>query len=274
MNERKNEEAIAAVIAADARGVGKDKMKPLYVARGIFDGDPDTPIYRIVPIEHLLTDIRSRRLTHTRISPVVWGDKAENPLLNRQYPDAVTGGTFTLNGVVENMFGSCWSLTALDGHYDWPMFSHGKPSVRVESTPKRLLSAAMNDGNPHYELQHAIGKVHYSTADELDSKFSGTSPDAYLDGLGHGIYLSLMSLADNVKGETEVRLACDFMPQETWVRQNVRIEGDFLRVPFDWTDVIRSVVIGPLVPEEDRDPIVQELRKLRISGPITISSAS
>ena len=83
-----------------------------------------------------------------------------------------------------------------------------------------------------------------------------------------------MSLADNVKGETEVRLACDFMPQETWVRQNVRIEGDFLRVPFDWTDVIRSVVVGPLVPEEDRDPIVQELRKLRIDGPITISSAS
>ena len=101
MNERKNQEAIAAVIAADARGVGKDKMKPLYVARGIFDVDPDTPIYRIVAIEHLLTDIRSRRLTHTRISPLVWGDKAENPLLNRQYPDAVTGGTFTLNGVVE-----------------------------------------------------------------------------------------------------------------------------------------------------------------------------
>jgi hypothetical protein len=40
MDERKNEEAIAAVIAADACGVGKDKTKPLYVARGIFDVDP------------------------------------------------------------------------------------------------------------------------------------------------------------------------------------------------------------------------------------------
>jgi hypothetical protein len=273
-NKRKNEDAIAAVIAADARGVLKSQIKPLYVERSIFDVDPDTPVYRIVPTEYLLKDMRNRQLTHTRISPSIWGDKAENPLLNRHYPDAVAGCTFTLNGVVENMFGSCWSLTALDGFYDWPMFSYGKPSVRVESTPRRLLSAAMNDANPYYELQHAIGKVHYSTTEELDRKFSSSSPDQYFDGLGHGIYLSLMSLADNVKNETEVRLVCDFMFQQTWIQQNMRLELDFLKVPFDWTDVIRSVVIGPSVPETDRDPLEQELRGLGIIGPITISSAS
>jgi len=273
MKVRINSDAIAAVIAAGARSEPKSAMKPLYIRRNTFDVDPDAPIYRTVPMEYVFDDIRNGHLTHTRISPRIWGDASENPLLNRTFPDAATGGTFTLNGVVENMFGSCWSLTPLVGNSYWATFSHGKPSVRLESTPSRLLSAVMNEGNPHYELQHAIGKVHYLTAQELESRFSDPDYEKYLDSLGHGIYLSMMRLGTDMQSENEVRLVCDFMHREPWVQRSVRRQGEFLEVPFDWTDSIRSVVVGPLVDAGGRQFAEQELRKLGITCQVTSSSA-
>lgn len=275
INEEYNSEAIGAVIAADVRGDSKPAMKPLYVRRNAFAVDLDQPIYRIAPLQYVMEDRLQGWLTHSRVSPKVWGDTNENPLLNRVFLDKVTGGPLRLKALVENMFGSCWSLSPLDGWYDWMMFCHGKPGVRIESTPRRLLTAAMNDANPYYELRHAIGKVSYLTVDQLAAIFDREEPWEFLDSLGHGILLSLMKLGDGVEGEAEVRLVCDFVQTDLWMQQNMSVEGKVLRVPFDWTDVIRAVVIGPNVPPEKRDAVREDFRKFGVmDGAITQSTAA
>jgi hypothetical protein len=268
---RKNEAAIGAVIAADVRGVSRTAMKPLFINRNTFDVAPDQPVFRILPLDYLIQDIECAKFTHTRISARTWGDILENPLLNRPFPDVETGATFTLNGVVRDMFGSCWSLSPLDTIGDWDTFSRGTPSVRVESTAKRLLSAVMDVTNPHFDIHHAIGTVQYLTDHELDTYFHDPNFEKHLDGLGHGIHLSLMRLGTKFQSEDEVRLVCNFMPGEPWVRKNMRLEGDLLRVPALWKDAIRGVVIGPLVQSGGQQLIDQKLRELGIDCPVTSS---
>lgn len=274
MNEHDNSEAIGEVISADVRGESKSAMKPLYVRRNTFDVELDQPIYRITPLDYLMQDLQQGWFTHSRVSPKVWGDANENPLLSRIFRDQVSGGPLRLTPLVEHMFGSCWSLAPLDGRYDWAMFCRGKPGVRIESTPRRLLSAAMDDANPYYELRHAIGKVSYLTVDQLVATFGREEPWEFLDSLGHGILLSLMRLGDGVKGEEEVRLVCDFVSSDSWMQQNMIVEGELLRVPFEWADVIRTAVIGPNVPPDKRDAVRADIRKFGISDDaITESTA-
>ena len=247
-------------------------MKSLYVRRNALDVDLDAPIYRIVPLDYLLDDIRSRRLTHTRIGRYKWGDPSENPLLMRSFVDPQSGQTLTLNGIVENMFASCWSIAPLDGVGDWASFSHGLPSVRIEATARRLLDAVMTDSNPHYSVQHSIGKVHYFSEADLIAYFSDPDYSKHLDSLGHGIHLTLMSLGLDMQPENEVRLVYDFIRSEPWVQQNVRLADEHhAQVPFRWPDTIQSIVIGPFVRPGGQKAAEQEFQKLGVVCPVSSS---
>jgi hypothetical protein len=248
-------------------------MKALYVRRNAFDVDLDAPIHRIVRLDHFLDDIRAQKFTHTRINRYKWGDPSENPLLNRPFIDAQTGASGTLNGVVENMFASCWSTVPLDEAGYWASFSYGLPSVRIQSTAGKLLSAVMSESNPHYSVQHSIGKVHYFSEADLDAYFSDPDYSKHLDGLGYGIHLSLMRLGLDMKPEQEVRLIYDFMSNEDWVRRNVRlINQHHAQVPFGWADTIESIVIGPFVRDGGQKAAEAELRKQGIVCPISSSA--
>jgi hypothetical protein len=264
-------ETIAAVIQADIAGTPKPAMKPLYVARNTWGVDLDAPIYRILEVDYFLQDINSRVLTHSRISEQTWFDPL-NPLLNVEFPDPVTGGTGTLKGVVRDMFGSCWSLTPLDTREAWAIFSHGAPSVRIESTPRRLISSVMQDENPHYEIHHVIGKVEYLPAAEIKATYSDPNYEKHLDGLGAGIFASLTALQGGLKREDEVRLICNFMPNEPWPATNFKLDGNLLKVPFEWRDTIRDVVAGPFVLAGGQKEIEEKLKALNITCPVRSSA--
>jgi hypothetical protein len=250
------------------------QMKPLYVEQNAYDVKLDVPIYRILRLDYWMEDIAASRLTHTRISADNWGDASENPLLNRKYCDGQTGGTFTLNGVVKDMFGSCWSLTAMDDSDAWSTFSYGKPSVRVQSTPRKLLTAVMHSDNPYYSLHHAIGKVKYLSRAELDAYFQHPDFERHLDSLGQGIALSLMRLHTAMEAEDEVRLLCNYMDSVPWVATNMHLTGEFLRVPFDWSGTVDGVLVGPRVVTGGLNGIVQRLQGLGISCSNVTSSTS
>lgn len=271
MFRAQNADAVVAVQRADARGLTRVQLKPLYVVQNAYDVELDDPIYRILPIEYLLKDIEASQLTHTRISADNWGDKYENPLLTRKYRDTQTGETFTLNGVVKNMFGSCWSQAALDSNDMWSMFSHGKPSVRLQSTPRKLLSAAMHVDNPYYSLHHAIGRVRYQSRAALDAYFDDPDFEKHLDSLGQGISLSLTRLHTSTEPEDEVRLLCNYMEAEPWARKNMLLTGEFLKIPFDWNGVVDAVHVGPRIEDGGLHKVTQALQALGIQCRVTSS---
>lgn len=269
---RRNKTAIEAVQRASFRDTSDEEMKRLYIEQNAFDLDLDLPVYRVMAECFLIDDISNGCLTHTRINKRTWLDNLENPLLDVAFPDTAIGGILTLNGVVEDMFGVCWTEDPSDSELAWNNFSHGRPSVCIQSTPRKIMAAAMNLGNPFYMLHHYIGKVEYTDADTIRESFKGQDFEKHLDSLGQGAVLSLMQLRSAVLVEREVRLVYSYMPDEDWVQQHVNLIGDFCKIPFSWDNVIDDIVVGPLVANGGESRLKTKLQELNINCPIVSST--
>ena len=114
MLPRYNTDINGAIVQADSRDASPEEMRDLYIQRNVFEVDLDTPVYRIIELQYLREDLSDKCFTYAKIDKSIWGDSSENPLLDREFKDVVTGAPLTLNGVVYTVYGSCWSATALD----------------------------------------------------------------------------------------------------------------------------------------------------------------
>lgn len=268
---RFNQNVVSEIIQGDARGKTALELKDLYVRRNIFDVDQDSPVYRITGVNHVLDDARHAVLTHAKIDKKVWGDTAENPLLNRTYIDVVTGGELTLNGLVESMYGSCWSLSPLDTMSDWAVFTRRKPGVRLQSTPRKLLTSLMRADNQEFMLQHAVGKMKYLPEQEIEAYFRSPDWDKHLDSLGQGIAASLLLLSGDLCDEDEVRVLYNHL-NNPWPQANVKLVHRLAKVPFLWELAIDAVVVGPFVQEDGGEATIrQELADLGVTCPVSSS---
>lgn len=270
MTVRFNAEIVGEIIRADSRGASDEEMRNLYIQRNVFEVDLDAPVYRIIELQYFREDLNDKCLTYTKIDKSNWGDSTENPLLDREFRDEVTGGVLTLNGVVATVYGSCWSATALDTQSAWAIFSRRNPSVRVQSTPRKLLDAAMSRGNQFYMLQHAVGKMRYATDAAIEAYFSDPDWQKHLDSLGQGITASFLRLNENLSSEDEVRLIYDHS-SDAWPAANVRIVGRLAKVPFDWIAAVDGVVIGPFAPDGEEAKIRSELQGFGINCAVASS---
>ena len=270
MTLRFNHKIVGEIVQADCRGASNDEMRSLYIRRNVFEVDLDAPVYRIIELQYFREDISDKCLTYTKIDKSNWGDSTENPLLDREFKDEVTGGVLTLNGVVATAYGSCWSATALDTQSDWAIFSRRNASVRVQSTPRKLLDAAMSKENKFYMLQHAIGKMQYETDAAIEAYFSDPNWQKHLDSLGQGVAASFLRLNTNLSSEDEVRLIYDHLNGE-WPAANVRLVDRFAKVPFDWMAAVDSVVVGPFAPNGQEATIRGELQGFGINCPVSSS---
>lgn len=270
MTVRFNADIVGEIVRADLRGESEAVMRNLYIQRNAFEVDLDAPVYRIIELQYFREDLRDKCLTYTKIDKSNWGDSTENPLLDREFKDEVTGGVLTLNGVVATAYGSCWSATALDTQSDWAIFSRRNPSVRVQSTPRKLLDAAMSRDNKFYMLQHAIGKMQYATDAEIEAYFSDPDWQKHLDSLGQGIAASFLHLNENLSSEDEVRLIYDHS-NDVWPAANVRVVDRFAKVPFGWLAAVDGVVVGPFAPDGEEAKIRGELQGFGISCQVTSS---
>lgn len=270
MIPRFNADIVEKIVQADCRGASPEEMRSLYIERNVFEVDLDAPVYRIMELQYFREDFGERCLTYTKIDKSNWGDSSENPLLNRQFKDLATGAPLTLNGVVATVYGSCWSATALDTPSDWAIFSRRNPSVRVQSTPRKLLDAAMSRGNKFYMLQHVIGKMQYATDAKIEAYFADSAWDKHLDSLAQGIAASFLRLSDNLSSEDEVRLIYDHS-SEAWPVANVRVVGRFAKVPFNWSATVDAVVVGPFVSDGGETTIRNELHGFGINCAVSSS---
>lgn len=173
------------IIEADARKEPPELMKQLYLKQNIFNIELDTPIFRIVQTTRIIEDIQSNRLSHTNIGPDIWGDPAENPLLDKVFKDVASGEKIYLDSLVADLYGVSWSLAPVPTREAWSYFSYSSDSVRIQTTPRKLLEAAMELKNPYYMLQHFIGKVEYIEEKVFDSFFDDNNFSKYLDSHNH-----------------------------------------------------------------------------------------
>ncbi len=267
MYETKNEAARAKVVAADAQGWTRAQMKPLVVEGNIFDIDPDAPIYRIVETHLLVDDLSKGRLSHSAIGEESWDDPAENPLENQQFVDAVTGLPILFGSLTNDLYGSCWSLHPTATQEMWANFSYGNPSVRIETTPRKLLDAVMDISNDFISLQHFIGKVAYVDSDEFDRFFSDPNFEKHLDPNGQHLALSVMNLPDDLQAEQEVRLVYMADRNHQWT-QNVHFSGRFAYVPCLWAGLIQGVVVGGHVDPAKVPALTTTLQSLGVTCPV------
>jgi len=226
----------------EVQGVEQARLKDLYVEFNVFDMKPDVPIYRITAAAHVLRDLNNATLTHTRINKTNWDDDKENPLLDRAFKTD-QGELVTLE-ITRNLFGQCWSLRPLSGP-DWGAFRHGLPSIRIQSTPRRLLAGGMDATNRYYVIQHAIGKMIYKDQAEIDAFFADPDFTKHLDPLGALAMLSLLRLRSGLAVEDEVRLLFDYHAANEWDQQHVRLQEPRAAVRFSWRDAVTEVVGEP-----------------------------
>lgn len=266
-----NSDMLGEVMRAHMSGASAEEMKAIYIRRNTLGISPDTPIYRIMELQYLCEDVRERCFSHVKIDASNWDDPTENPLLSRVYHDN-DGSAITLDGVVDRFYGSCWSATKMDGIEEWAKFSRGRRSVRIESTPGRLLHAVMSLDNPFHMLHHFIGKVRYAGYDETEEYFSDANWEKHLDSLGQGIASSFLQLDESLSYEDEVRLLYDHAA-DPWPQQSVRICGHIAKVPFDWTAAIVRLDLSPFCPNGAEAELQVELRSIGLSCPMSHSTA-
>jgi hypothetical protein len=266
MHIKMNEDVVSKIVQADLLGKTKVDMKSLYIEQSALNVDLDKPIYRIFQIDYFKNDIANEILTHVKASPSTWGDTLENPLLNHEYLDETTGGKLTLNGVVEDFYALSWTIDEIENIENWNEFSHGNPSIRVKTTPRKLLEHLMHIEDEYFMLHHYIGKVEYHAQQKIKEWRANSHYTSHLDTLGQGAALSLMALSTKFSDEKEVRLLYSYLPQHDtqWVNSNVKIIGNNCQHPFNWKCIIDEVVIGPHVPSGGRQDMSTFLSSFNI----------
>lgn len=225
------------------------------------DVDLDTPIFRITAAEFLLKDQQEGRLTLTRIDRAQWFDPTENGLLVARYKTA-QGEDLSLGELTRHMFGSCWSLRRLGTDEDWEAFAHERPGIRIESTPRKLLSGLISGtGDPHAALKFWMGKINYLSDDDRHAFFDDPDWARHLDTSNRRTIETVLRVRSHWKDESEVRLVVD--------RFNDALDDSFsVLVPpepgaprtairFDWTDVVTGLYAGPSLQEADYEALRQ-----------------
>lgn len=274
MYPKKNLETIKKIQHADFKGQSKSQMKPLYIEQNVFDVDLDAPIYRIMELKYFYADIQEKVLTHIKACKETWGDEYENPLLQVEYTEELTGENLSLSGIVNGFYGLSWTLDDKEDHNNWGAFSYGNDAVRIKSTPRKLLNALMSLDDKFFMLHHYIGKVDYLDLADLVKYFKNTHYEYHLDSLGQGAVLSLMALQNCFSSEKEIRLLCDYDPTSCiWVRDNIIKPNGLLlcKVPVSWSQILDEVVLNPGSSEVNLKRVSDFLNENHLICPVSNS---
>lgn len=232
--------------------------------------DPDSAIYRITAARYFLNDIRDRCLTLTRINGKEWADPTENPLLVT--PFKATGGEdLTLRSLTTNFFGSCWSARPLGTEDDWDGFAHGEPGIRIQSTPRKLLSGFWLSGeDPLASLKYWIGKVIYQGLEEIDAHFEDPDWQKHLDTTNAVLVRTVLRLRANWKNEQEVRFVFDRLGSAWDVRHAKLLpeqeDAPRISLPFDWSEAVVDLYAGPTLQNKELREIRTALSKCKVEG--------
>lgn len=276
MIPQSNFRATEAIREADMRGEPIATLQNLYIEQNCFDLDPDSKIHRIMEVQYLLEDVQSARLTHPRAGGATWGDPNENPLLNKSFTGNAGVNLGEVFGqIAQNIYAQCWTIDEHESADSWKKFSRGNESVRVSSTPRKILSRLMNTASPFYGLSHFFGRILY-TGQGSDQWLAEVEINDLLDTLGQALVLSTHILPDTYQDEKEARLIyfehSEYTQNSDHVIEDTSSGISLRRIAFDWQNAVDELILGPSVTSETKTKIERLFAEKSIQCPIKHSA--
>lgn len=121
----------------------------------------DTPIYRVMKIEHLFEMINTNK--NTLVMPRSWDDSYEQWYLDKKYKES--DGREVRLGSKDGIFAQCWSLNS-DNDMVWRVYSPDKNGVQIQTTIGKLIKSV---------------RVHITIEESLATDFAWIGEVRYLD---------------------------------------------------------------------------------------------
>lgn len=235
-----NKEINDEINRGNFHGKSHEELKPLYIKRNSFDVSGEIDIFRIYELKYFLEDIKNSIITLVNISPLVFGDPLENPILNKEFSDG--HDRFTL-GFLENYYGLSWTEEPEDQEWRWEAFTHGDLGARVKMNLAKFLDRYFNIQDEFFMLHYYVGKVSYHDAQQIEFWRDNSHYSQFLDSLGQLSALSLTALRNVFSKENEIRILYSYMPNDNdFVSSQVSASGGVCKIPFDWRGVVDEVL--------------------------------
>lgn len=214
------------------------EMYRAYQRRNCFGLDRAMKIYRIFQETHYHDDLKNGCLTLPRADANVWGSQLENPLASVKQIDQVTGQAVHLGSAVQSFFALCWTSREYPTQDDWDAFSHGKATVRIETTVGKLLDRAMCHRDPSYMHRSWVIDADYRPGGTIRAMQTPEEVMRRLETTGSMLALSAATIQTSFSDEDEVRFLFDdgIPPQISTI-----LSRDLIQLPFDWSGFADSV---------------------------------
>lgn len=223
-------------------GWGDAAMYQQYQRRNSFGLDPSTKIYRIFQERYYQDDVQNRCLTLPRADANVWSSTLENPLSAVTQIDDVTGQPIDLGSVVRHFHALCWTSRSQVTREDWENFSHGKPTVRVETTIGKLLDRVMNHSDSAYMHRSWMIDADYQSHGVIRSMQTEDELLARLDSTGARLAMTVATVETGYSDEEEIRFLFDHGISPVIAHS---VAPNLIHLPFDWDGFADSVVRHP-----------------------------
>jgi hypothetical protein len=241
------------------------------ISRNYLGDNPDKPIYRIMPVKYLVTDVAKQILTMPRV--IGWEDTYEAAYFRRTIPGSKVGERVGLAGLAKDWFGLCWSGVR-ESDAMWRIYNRNGMSVRIETTPRKLMASIFHSRLLRYRgfsgyarISLYMGDVSYQGEMGFRTLMS-TPVSQVLDDAGRGMAQMLCVKREPFQHEGEVRLLynahlsapnsmepngdagllSNASPAPYMINGSDVMLAPLIHLPFDWS-CITSVMIGPLVKE-------------------------
>lgn len=250
-----------------------EKYKFDYIDCNTIDMDLDIPIYRIISLEELKRIFKQSSLSLSK--PSSWEDKSELFLFNNigltEYREYIS---FKYLG--NRIYCTCWSQKEESAAL-WTIYAKKKTKnyVKIKSTPRKIMKYFYDINTIGHYNSFLCGKVQYVKTDNMNDILSNNLSNYFMSKNFLKSIYSLFFKKAAFDYENEIRFVFNAQSDITEDKSSVNkwdVSEKYFYFKIDINDVIEEIVFHPLITNENRELIENEIRKYDYKGELYKSS--